>query len=239
MRRQEMTEPQGDTATSLLAIDHLALRVADPEQLGGFLCDHCGMQSAESEEGFSVLGAPGDSTKLFLFEADEPPHPGVLQRVVLRLSDLEQGLAMLPGKLEVHEIEPQLVVFQGPQDLELGFTSVLGGVDYDVDHVVLRALDPDETTIALAALGFVPQAGALQVADKQVRLQSGIRSAGENELLSHMGVLVESVEAVRGQAWSAGYEIDELTLAPNKLGVYVPGPERIRVEYAERSAVLQ
>ena len=231
-----MGRPGADTATALLAIDHLALRVADRDDVAAFLCEHCGMERAESPEGFSVLGPPGGRTKLFLFEADEPPAPGVLERVVLRVSDLERASALLPDGLEVSHADPELTVFQGPQGLLLGLTSVLGGgVDYDVDHLVLRVMDPDETTVALAELGFVPRGGGLQVADKHLRLQPGIRSAGENELLSHIGVLVESVEAVRGQALRGGLEFDELTLAPNRLGVYVRGPERIRVEYTERS----
>jgi hypothetical protein len=160
----------------------------------------------------------------------------VLERVVLRVSDLERASALIADLFELDRVEPGLVTFEGPDGLGLGLTSVLGGgVDHELDHLVLRVMDPDETTIALAELGFVPRGGALHVADKQLRLQSGMRSAGENELLSHIGVLVESVEAVRGQALRGGLEFDTLTLAPNKLGVYVRGPERIRVEYTDQA----
>ena len=229
-----MPQPHAHTATSLLAIDHLALRVTDPEAMASFLSEHCRMERGESSEGFSVLAAPGGRTKLFLFEAAEPPAPGVLERVILRVSDLEGAVGRLPGHLRVERVDPQLAAFEGPEGLGLGFTSVFGGVDYDVDQLVLRVMDPDETTIAMAELGFVPRGGALHVADKQVRLRSGMRSTGEREPLSHIGVLVESVEAVRDQALRGGLQIDDLTLAPNELGVYVRGPERIRVEYAER-----
>ena len=229
-----MPRPQADTATALLGIDHIALRVVEPEAIAAFLCEHCGMERAESTEGFTVVGAPGGHTKLFLFQADEPPAPGVLERVILRVSDLEGALGRLPSGLDVERVEPELAAFEGPEGLGLGLTSVFGGVDFDLDQIVLRVMDPDETTIALAELGFVPRGGALHVADKQVRLRSGIRSTGEREPLSHIGVLVESVDAVRDQALRGGLQIDELTLAPNKLGLYVRGPERIRLEYAER-----
>ena len=230
-----MAQPQADTATALLGIDHLALRLVDPDAMAAFLCDHLGMQRSESAEGFSVLGPAGGRTKLFLFQADEPPAPGVLERVILRVSDLDRALAALPKRVSLERVEPEVVSFEGPEGLGLGLTRVFGGgVDYDVDQVVLRVMDPDETTIAMAELGFVPRGGALHVADKQLRLRSGIRSAGEHEPLSHIGVLVESVEALKGQALRAGLEMDELTLAPNRVGVYVRGPERIRVEYAER-----
>jgi catechol 2,3-dioxygenase-like lactoylglutathione lyase family enzyme len=215
-------------------MDHLALRVVDPEPMAAFLSEHCAMERGESAEGFTVLAPAGGRTKLFLFEADEPPAPGVLERVILRVSDLKGALGRLPRGLDVERADPEVAAFEGPEGLGLGLTSVYGGVDYDIDQIVLRVMDPDETTIAMAELGFVPRGSALHVADKQVRLRPGIRSAGEREPLSHIGVLVESVDAVRDQALRGGLQIDELTLAPNELGVYVRGPERIRVEYAER-----
>ena len=72
-----------------------------------------------------------------------------------------------------------------------------------------------------------------------MRLQSGIRSIGERDLLSHIGLLVESVEAVEAQALQAGLEIDRFTLHPNELGAYVRGPERIRVEYTDHPSTAQ
>jgi catechol 2,3-dioxygenase-like lactoylglutathione lyase family enzyme len=231
-----MYQPQADTATSILAIDHVALRVLDPDALAMFLCAHCGMQRTVGTEDVAVLAAPDGGTRLFLFEAAERPAPGVLERIVLRVSDLERALWLLPDDLPVEHPEPELSVFQGPEGLGLGFTSVLGGgIDYDIDHLVLRVMDADETAVALATLGFVPRGDAVHVGDKHVRLRSGIRSAGEDEPLSHIGVLVESVEAVRAQALRAGLETDHFTLPPNKLGVYVPGPERIRIEYADHA----
>ncbi|HEV2723258.1 MAG TPA: VOC family protein [Thermoleophilaceae bacterium] len=233
-----MTRPQADVSTSLLGIDHIALRVVDPDGLAAFLCDHLGMQRKETPDGLSLLGSPDAGTRLLLSKAEAPSDPGALERVVLRVSDLERALSLLPDKLDIEHAEPGLAVFEGPEGLGLGLTSVLGGgVDYDIDHVVLRAMNPDETTIALAELGFVPAGGALHVADKQVRVLSGMRSAGGPELLSHIGVLVQSVDAVADQAMRGGLVPDRLTLAPNRLGIYVRGPERLRVEYAERASM--
>lgn len=229
-----MTRPLADTATSLIAIDHVAVRVGDPDAVAGFLGEHCGMLRTVSAEDFQVLAAPGGVTKLFVFEAEDPPARGVLERVVLRVGDLERALWLLPDGLRVEQPEPETAVFEGPEGFGLGFTSVLGGgVDYDIDHLVLRVMDADETALALAELGFVPRGDTVQVGDKRVELRSGIRSAGGDEQLSHIGVRVESVEAVQAQALQAGFEIDRFTLAPNKLGVYVRGPERIRLEYAD------
>ena len=232
-----MTRPQADVATSLLGIAHIALRVLDPDELSGFLCDHLVMERTDTAEGFSVLGPAGGSTRLLLSQAEVAADPGVLERVVLRVADLERAVSLLPEGLDVEHPEPGLAAFEGPQGLGLGLTSVFGGIDYDVDHVVLRAMNPDETTIALAQLGFVPTGSALHVGDKQVRIEPGIRSVGEQGLLSHIGVLVESVDAVADQALRGGLAPDRLTLPPNGLGIYIRGPERIRVEYAEAPAL--
>ena len=231
-----MTQYQADTATSLLEINHVALRVVDPDAMAGFLCAHCGMRRAEPREGFVVLEPVGGRTRLFLSWAEEPPERGVLQRLVLRVADLQRAVSLLPNGLDVRRVEADLAVFQASDGLELGLASVLGGgIDYDLDHLLLRVMDPDETAIALAELGFVLRGGALHVADKQVRLEAGGRSAGEREreLLSHIGVRVESVEAVHGQALLVGLEVDQRTLPPSKLGIYVRGPERLRVEYTD------
>lgn len=229
-----MSQPLADTVTTLLGIDHLAIRALNPDELARFLCDHCGMERADSDEGFAVLGAPDARTRLFLLQAEEAPNPGVLQRVVLRVSDLDAALAKLPDRLDVDHTEPGLAVFQAPEGVELGLTSVLGGgIDYEIDHFVLAVMSPDETTLALAELGFVPSGGGLHVGDKHLRLESGMRSEGGNEMLDHIGVLVESIGALEGQALRGGLQFDELTLDPNKLGIYVRGPERLRVEYAE------
>lgn len=179
---------------------------------------------------------PADVGRLIILRAEGPTDPGVLEQVVLRVSDLEGALSSLPDGLRVQRPAPELAVFQGPEGLGLGLTSVPGGgVDYDLDHIVLRVVDPAETTLALAELGFVPRGGALHVADKHLRLEPGLRSVGERPLLSHIGVLVESVEAVEAQARQGGLQTDKRAHPPNTLAVYVRGPEGIRVEYAERA----
>jgi hypothetical protein len=198
-----------------------------------FFCAHLGMQRTDRTEALSVVRPPGGRTKLVVRDADGPTDAGVLERVVLRVSDLEQALSLLPDGLDVERVQPELAVFQGPEGVGLGLTSVLGGgVDYDLDGLVLRVADPDATLVALAALGFVPRGGALQVADRHVRLEPGLGSMGERPLFGYVGVLVESAEAVEAVAAQAGLEIVD-PHPPNQLALCV-GPERIGVEYSDR-----
>ena len=229
-----MSHPQADIATSILAIDHLALRVADRDAIVVFLCEHLGMRETKRTEELSALGPPGERARLVIHAAGEATEPGALGRVVLRVADLEHALSRLPDGLAVDRVAPELVEFEGPEGLRLGLTWVPGGgVDYDLDHVVLRVAEPDETTFAFAELGFVPRAGSVQVAGRSVRLEPGAGSAAERPMLSHIGVLVESAGAVEAQARRAGLELDERTHRPNKLAVVLRGPERIRLEYAD------
>ncbi len=226
--------PEAHRATAPLALDHVALWVGDRDAMAAFLCNHLGMQELERTEKFTLLGADARRGKLSLFPAEGPRDPGALLRVVLRVADLERALASLPASLEVERPVPETAVFEGPEGLGLGLTSVMGGgVDYDLDHVVLRVDDPDEATVALTELGFVPRGGALHVGDKQLRLEEDPALARERPLLNHIGLLVESVEAVEVQARQRGLEVEELADASNTVAVFVRGPERIRLEYIQ------
>jgi catechol 2,3-dioxygenase-like lactoylglutathione lyase family enzyme len=228
-----VTHPQADLATSILSIDHVGVRAADREAMTGFLCTHLGMQRTDHTAVLSVLRPAGGRAKLVVWDAGGATDAGVLERVVLRVSDMGRALSLLPDGVEVEHVLPELAVFEGPEGLGLGLTPVFGGgVDYDLDGLVLRVTDPDETMLAFAALGFVPRGGALNVADRHLRLEPGPGAAGETQLLSHIGLLVESVAAVEAAAQRAGLEIVE-PHPPNQLALRV-GPERITVEYSDR-----
>jgi catechol 2,3-dioxygenase-like lactoylglutathione lyase family enzyme len=222
--------PEAHTATAPSALDHVALWVADPEGMAAFLCDHLGMQVIDSRDGFRLVGAEAARGKLALSAAEGPTQPGVLSRVVLRVSDLEGALAALPKGVAVDRPAPDIATFEGPEGLGLGLTPVLGGVDYDIDHVVLRVAALDDTAAALTELGFVPRGGSLHVADKQVRLEQQPTPPSDRPVLGRLGLVVESVEAVEAQARRRGLEVER---AEDRLALVVRGFERIRLEYIE------
>ncbi|MBW3654211.1 MAG: TetR family transcriptional regulator, partial [Actinobacteria bacterium] len=140
------TAAQAHTAIDLLALDHVALALADPGAMAAFLCDHIGMRElARSADGV-LVGADPRAAKLRLLPAQGPREPAALARLVLRVADLEHAVASLPPGIELEEDGPDLIAFEGPEGLGLGFTLVAGGaIDYDLDHVVLRVADPQET----------------------------------------------------------------------------------------------
>src|SRR5689334_20522716 len=123
------------------ALDHVALWVADRDTLADFACAHLGMHVIDRTDRFTLIGSDARRGKLTLFAAEGPREPGALERVVLRVLDLEQAAGELPGDLAVERVDGELH-FSGPEALGFGLVE-RDGVAYDFDRVVLRVPDPD------------------------------------------------------------------------------------------------
>lgn len=230
------TDPWGQvhydehTAVDLLALDHVALAVADPGAVAAFLTDHLGMHEIGRTADCIRVAADDRAAHLRLYGAEGPREAGALGRIVLRVADLQRAAASLPGDVEFQEREPDLVAFEGPEGLGLGLTMVAGGgIDYDLDHVVLRVADTEETRIALAELGCVPRGDQLHIADKGIVLEE-MPGWTERPLLDHLAVRVESVEPTAAQARRRGLDIDE---SGDAFSIVLPGVERIRLDFVE------
>jgi catechol 2,3-dioxygenase-like lactoylglutathione lyase family enzyme len=220
------------TAIAPTALDHVALWVADRDAIAALLCGHLGMHEIERTDSFTLVGADARRGKLTLFAAEGPREPGVLERVVLRVNDLDAALAALPDGLAVRR-HGEVAAFDGPEGLGLGLVRTETDLDYDLDHVVLRVPDPGATATALDAFGFERRDGRVAVADKHLRLEQGGAGEGERPLLNHLALLVDSARAVEETARERGIEIDDIKDAPNTLAVFLRGPDRIRIEYVE------
>src|SRR3954465_12999003 len=136
------------TAIAPTALDHVALWVADRDAIAALAIDHLGMHEIERTDTFTLVGVDARRGKLTLFDAEGPREPGVLERVVLRVGDLDAALARLPDDVAVERRAPDLATFEAPEGLGLGLTSsgAGDGPEYDIDHVVLRVPDPDRTS---------------------------------------------------------------------------------------------
>jgi catechol 2,3-dioxygenase-like lactoylglutathione lyase family enzyme len=214
------------------SLDHVALWVADRGALAAFLCDHLGMHVIERTDGFTLVGADALLGKLTLFAAEGPRNPGVLDRVVLRVAELDAALAALPAEVEV-ERRDGVAEFPAPEGLGMGLTEGTATIDYDLDHVVLRVPEPERTAAGLAELGFHPNGGRPAVADKHLRLEAGAAADNGRPLLNHLALLVDSASQLREEAERRGLELDDVVDAPNTLAVFIRGPDGIRVEYVE------
>ena len=214
-------------------LDHIALWVSDRDTLADFLTAHLGMHVIDRTDRFTLVGSDARHGKLTLFAADGEREPEPLRRVVLRVSDLEAALGELPAGLEVERTPAGEARFSGPQRVGLGLVeSDGGGVEYDIDHVVLAVPDPDRAFGELAQLGFEAEDGVLRAGAGHLELESGGQERSERSLLNHVALLVESADEYIRAARSRGME-PEVVDAPNTYAAFISGPAGIKLEYVE------
>ena len=213
------------------SLDHVALWVDDRGSLATFLCDHLGMHVIEETETFTLVGIDAKLGKLTLFDADGPRQRGALERVVLRVNDLDSAVESLP--FDPGRRDDGIAAFEAPAGLPIGLVEAAGR-DFDLDHVVLRLEDPEAATSCLVELGFERQPdGRLAVGDRYVRVARGSAADGGRPLLNHLALLVDDAHGVQDRAEGAGLEIDDVKDAKNTFAVFLRGPEGVRIEYVE------
>jgi catechol 2,3-dioxygenase-like lactoylglutathione lyase family enzyme len=213
------------------SLDHVALWVDERAPLASFLCEHLGMHVIEETDTFTLVGIDAKLGKLTLFDAEGPRQRGALERIVLRVGDLGSVTASLP--FEVARRSDGVAAFEAPAGVPLGLVEGEGR-EFDLDHVVLSLEDPDAAAGGFEELGFERRIdGSVAVDDRYVRLVRGSAADGGRPLLNHLALLVEDAHDVRGEAESAGIEIDDVKDAANTFAVFLRGPEGVRVEYVE------
>src|SRR4051812_7907637 len=163
--------PPMDSPISPNSFDHVALWVDERDAIAEFAYANLGMHEIERTDKFTLIGVDAKEGKLTLFDAEGPREPGALSRIVLRGSDLDEALDRLGADVQV-ERDGDEAHFDAPGGLR--FALVQGdGIEYDLDHVVLRVPEPETTAAGLAGLGFARRNGLLSVADRHVRLERG------------------------------------------------------------------
>ena len=213
------------------SLDHVALWVDERAPLAELLCEQLGMHVIEATEDFTLVGIDAKLGKLTLFQADGPRQRGALQRVVLRVNDLDSVTESLP--FAVARRDDGIAAFEGPSGVPLGLVQAEGR-DFDLDHVVIGLMDPEAATQALEEMGFERRADrSVRVGDRYVRIVRGHAADGGRPLLNHMAVLVDDARGVQDEAEGNGLEIDDVKDAKNTFAVFLRGPEGVRIEYVE------
>jgi len=212
------------------SLDHVALWVDQRQALATFLCDHLGMHVIEETDNFTLVGVDAKLGKLTLFDADGPRERGSIEHIALRVGDLDAALARLPERAVV--AENGVARFEGPGGVPLALIQ-RDGVEFDLDHVVLRLPDRDGALAELEAMGFERRDGGLAVSDRELRIVEGEGADGQRPLLNHIALLVDSADEVQRDAEERGVEIDDVKDAPNTLAVFLRGPSGVRIEYVE------
>jgi catechol 2,3-dioxygenase-like lactoylglutathione lyase family enzyme len=213
-------------------LDHVALWVADRDTLADFLTGHAGMHVIDRTDAFTLVGSDARRGKLTLFAAEGPREPAVLERIGLRVFDLDEALAALPPGTSVQRGDGEAVV-EAPEGLRLALVEAGEGVAYDLHHVAFRVPDPETTFAQLAELGFARENGSLRAGDSLIVLEQGEPGETETPLLNHLGLRVESADDHIREAESRGLEIADIVDGANTYAVFVWGPDRIKLEYVE------
>jgi catechol 2,3-dioxygenase-like lactoylglutathione lyase family enzyme len=213
------------------SLDHVALWVDEREPLARFLCDHLGMHVIEETDDFTLVGIDAKLGKLTLFDAGGPRQRAALQRVVLRVTDLDAVVESLP--FEVARREDGMAAFEAPAGVPLGLAEGYGP-NFDLDHVVLGLADPEAAVACFEEMGFERRPdGCVAVGDRFVRVVPGSTADGGRPLLNHLALLVDDAHGVQDEAQGSGLEIDDVKDAKNTFAVFLRGPEGVRVEYVE------
>src|SRR5215210_7988217 len=213
------------------SLDHVALWVDEREPLAAFVCEHLGMHVIEETDTFALVGVDAKLGKLTLFDAEGPRQRGTLERIVLRVGDLEAVVGSLP--FDTARRDDGVAAFEAPAGLPLGLVE-REGRDFDLDHVVLSLEDPDAALNCFEELGFVRRRdGTAAVDERYVRVARGSAADGGRPLLNHLALLVDDAHGIQSEAEGAGMEVDDVKDAANTFAVFLRGPEGVRMEYVE------
>ena len=214
-------------------LDHVALWVADRDQIAEFLEQRLTMHVIERTDKFTLMGTDARRGKLTLFDADGPRERGALKHVAFRVNDLDAALRELDG-VEVDR-EDGSAYFDVHEGLRLGVVQGDTAVDYDLDHVALFSESPEQTATTYADFGFAPEDDTrVEVGGAFVEFHPGEPGEPERPLLNHLAVLVDSADDTLEEAKQAGIDVADVVDAPNTLAVFVWGPEHVKIEYVEQ-----
>ena len=199
-------------------LDHVALWVAGRDAIVERATAQLGMHVIERTDRFTLIGADARRGKLTLFDAEGPRDPGALARIGLRVSSLD-------GREATHDLG---------EGLEVRLVEAATEVEFDLDHVALRSLDPVGAADAWETFGLARASETrLEVGGAFVDLERGDPGDPERPLLNHVGVLVDSVDEQIAATEERGLEIADVVDAPNTLALFVWGPDRVKLEYIE------
>lgn len=212
------------------ALDHVAIRVAERPAVAAFLTERCGLREIDRTDRLTLLGGDARRGKVTLLDAAESTAPGALERIVLRVPRLSDLLADLSIDRHVDANE-ELLLPEPTVPLSLVEREGCGVVD--LDHIVLRVIDPERTGRELERLGFDRTGDDLSVGDRLVRLVGDDSDYREPQLLDHLGLLVGSATETQSALERLRVPIREVVDAPNTLAVFAEGPAGLTLEYVE------
>ncbi len=180
------------------SLDHVALWVDEREPLAGFLCDHLGMHVIEETDTFTLVGIDAKLGKLTLFDADGPRQRGALERVVLRVSDLDSvaGVAAVRGHAARTTAWPPS---RRRRACRSGSCRARDATSTSTTSCC-RSRTPMIALACFEELGFERRPdGTVAVDDRYVRVVRGSAADGGRPLLNHLALLVDDARGRAGR----------------------------------------
>jgi catechol 2,3-dioxygenase-like lactoylglutathione lyase family enzyme len=223
-------------------LDHVALYMGNRSAAAEFLVSYLGLHVVDHTDRYTLVGAGGRLGKLTLFDAPQgtAPSPETIERINIRVTDPEAASSRLPRESNVRFQDGQYH-FSGPQGLPVALVPGEGDfTDYDLEGIVLRSSNPEMTAREFVKMGFAPGENPVTVraGEYRLRLVSSALTADTQEMLYHIGCLVDSAWNHRKEAEELGFEIQNFVEGPNTLAVFVRGPEGVSVEYVEHKSTF-
>jgi catechol 2,3-dioxygenase-like lactoylglutathione lyase family enzyme len=215
------------------SFDHVALWTDERDALALLLTEGLGMHEISRTDAFTLVGGNAREGKVTLFAAEGPREPGVLERIVVRVPDLETVRTRLAGAGHAVTENGAGLEVEGPGGVALAVVERSVAPFVDLEGVVLRVPEPAETAAGLVGFGLDRDGDRLHVADREIVLGRGEAHEGERPLLNHLAFLVASAGRVEQEARSRGFEVEDVVDAPNTLAVFLRGPDGLRLEYVE------
>ena len=235
--RRRVEAPPAMTTISTDAIatksfDHVALWVSDRGPLTELLCERLGLHVIDSTDDFTLVGADAREGKLTLFEAEGARDRGLLERVTLRVNDLDDAMSRLGDDFDV-ERDGSTATLRGP-----------GGPRARAGRVRRARLRPRRRRAARRR----PRARRARA--RRARLRAARRPPRDRESHARAGpgrprrLGASAAQPPRdarrlGRGRSAGspsergIEVEKTVDAENTIAVFLRGPERILLEYVE------
>src|SRR5215204_1413139 len=87
-------------------LDHIALYMGDRNAAAGYLTTHLGFHIVDHTERYTLVGAGGRLGKLTRFDAPQGTirSPGEIERIPIRVADLEGAEARRPASAEPRNV---------------------------------------------------------------------------------------------------------------------------------------
>lgn len=205
----------------LRRLDHVALRVTDPEAVASALLARLPFRVLEQSDEFILVGRSPDLGKVTLFEGPGPRERGSLVEIGIGIP-----CAAATTSMELDDGLRVALVPTGPDD------------EVELVHVGLAARDPEAsarawTRLGLARAGRVGAIERVELGRACIELHPQAPGTAERPLLDHVGLLVTSLEDVHRSVDDLGLEVTREVDAENSLALFVAGPDGVEVEYIE------